>query len=80
MEGKEKTFVTYMINGLQRIDYLIGRLSLPLEPIPLTLQLRNMFICSGTTLFTRERVYLVFTISVSGQSVMVYSFTNLARG
>jgi hypothetical protein len=45
MEGKEKTFVTYMINGLQRIDYLIGRLSLPLEPIPLTLQLRNMFIC-----------------------------------
>jgi hypothetical protein len=61
MEGKEKTFVTYMINGLQRIDYLIGRLPLPLEPIPLSLQLRNMFICSGTSLFTKERVYLVFT-------------------
>jgi hypothetical protein len=33
----------------------------PLEPIPLTLQLRNMFICIGTILFTRERVYLMFT-------------------
>jgi hypothetical protein len=61
MEGKEKSFVACMINGLQRIDYLIGRLPLPLEPIPLSLQLRNMFICIGTSLFTRERVYLVFT-------------------
>jgi len=50
-----------MISGLQRIDLFYWITSLSLKPIPLTLFQRNDFICSGTTLFALERVYLMFT-------------------
>jgi hypothetical protein len=58
---KIKSFVTSMISGLQRIDLFYWITSLFLKPIHLILFRRNIFIFSGTTLFTLERVYLMFT-------------------
>jgi len=50
-----------MISGLQRIDLFYWIISLNLKPCSLSLFKRTKFICSGTTLFAMERVYLMVT-------------------